>query len=223
MLIVFDLDGTLIDTAPDLVDTLNVILAREGLEPIPFEEARGMIGAGARRLLERGLRRDAGALPGDLIERLYNDFLTYYSQHLADRSRAFPGLELALDALSGAGHQFAVCTNKLESLSVELLKSLNLAQRFTAICGQDTFGMQKPDPDILRRTVARAGGEIENAIVVGDSMTDVATARAAGVPIIAVTFGYADRPPGAFGADALITSFADLPPAVAELARARAG
>ena len=153
MLIVFDLDGTLIDTAPDLVDTLNVILAREGLEPIPFEEARGMIGAGARRLLERGLRRDSGALPGDIIERLYQDFLTYYSQHIADRSRAFPGLELALDALAGAGHQFAVCTNKLESLSVELLKSLNLAQRFNAICGQDTFGMQKPDPDILRRTI----------------------------------------------------------------------
>jgi phosphoglycolate phosphatase len=222
MLIVFDLDGTLIDTAPDLVDTLNVILAREGLEPIPFEQARGMIGAGARRLLERGLRRDAGALPGDIIERLYKDFLAYYAQHMADRSRAFPGLEPALDALAGAGHQFAVCTNKLESLSVELLKALNLAQRFTAICGQDTFGMQKPDPDILRRTIARAG-EIGNAIVVGDSMTDVATARAAGVPIIAVTFGYADRPPGAFGADALIASFADLPPAVAELARARAG
>src|SRR5271165_510438 len=221
MLIVFDLDGTLIDTAPDLVDTLNVILAREGLEPIPFEQARGMIGAGARRLLERGLRRDAAGLPGDMIERLYKDFLTHYAQHMADRSRAFPGLEPALDVLAGAGHQFAVCTNKLESLSVELLKTLNLAQRFSAICGQDTFGMQKPDPDILRRTIARAGGEIGNAIVVGDSMTDVATARAAGVPIIAVTFGYADRPPGAMGADALIGSFSDLPPAVAELARHR--
>jgi phosphoglycolate phosphatase len=219
MLIVFDLDGTLIDTAPDLVDTLNVILAREGLEPIPFEQARGMIGAGARRLLERGLRRDAVGLPGDMIERLYKDFLAHYSQHMADRSRAFPGLEPALDVLAGAGHQFAVCTNKLEALSVELLKTLNLAQRFTAICGQDTFGMQKPDPDILRRTIARAGGEIGDAIVVGDSMTDVATARATGVPIIAVTFGYADRPPGTLGADALIGSFADLPPAIAKLAR----
>jgi phosphoglycolate phosphatase len=142
---------------------------------------------------------------------------------MADRSRAFPGLEPALDALAGEGHQFAVCTNKLERLSVELLKSLNLAQRFTAICGQDTFGMQKPDPDILRRTIARAGGDIGDAIVVGDSITDVTTARAAGVPIIAVTFGYADRSPEELGADALIASLADLPAAVAGLARARVG
>src|SRR5262249_59219772 len=212
-----------VDAAPDLVDTLNVSRSGEGLEPLPFEDARAMIGAGARRLLERGLARDGAGSAGGRLERLYKDFLAYYADHMADRSRAFPGLEPALDELARAGHRFAVCTNKLEWLSVELLKTLNLAQRFAAICGQDTFGMQKPDPDILRRTIARAGGEIGNAIVVGDSMTDVATARAAGVPIIAVTFGYADRPPGAVGADRLIGRFGDLPPAVAELARARGG
>jgi phosphoglycolate phosphatase len=221
MLIVFDLDGTLIDTAPDLVDTLNVILSREGLEPIPFEEARAMIGGGARRLLERGLAHDGEGKAGSRLERLYKDFLAYYADHMADRSRAFPGLEPALDELAGKGHQFAVCTNKLEWLSVELLKTLNLAHRFVAICGQDTFGMQKPDPDILRLTIARAGGDLARTLVVGDSMTDVATARAAGVPIIAVAFGYADRPAAALGADAVIASFGALPPAVAELMRRR--
>jgi phosphoglycolate phosphatase len=221
MLIVFDLDGTLIDTAPDLVDTLNVILSREGLEPLPFEEARAMIGGGARRLLERGLAHDGAGSAGNRLERLYKDFLAYYADHMADRSRAFPGLEPALDELAGQGHQFAVCTNKLEWLSVELLKTLKLAHRFAAICGQDTFGMQKPDPDILRLTIARAGGDLARTLVVGDSMTDVATARAAGVPIIAVAFGYADRPAAALGADAVIASFGSLPPAVAELMRDR--
>jgi phosphoglycolate phosphatase len=222
MLIVFDLDGTLIDTAPDLVDTLNVILAREGFAPVPFAEARAMIGGGARRLLERGLARDDVRPTADEVERLFKDFLAYYVDHMADRSRPFPGLEAALDELARQGHQFAVCTNKLEALSAQLLKTLNLAQRFAAICGQDTFGTLKPNPDILRRTIDRAGGDIRQALVVGDSMTDVATARAAGIPVIAVDFGYADRPASALGADAVVASFAALPPVVAELARAMA-
>jgi phosphoglycolate phosphatase len=223
MLIVFDLDGTLIDTAPDLVDTLNVILAREGLAPVPFAEARAMIGAGARRLLERGLKRDGAATTAEELERLYKDFLAYYTDHMADRSRPFPGLEDALDELAQQGHRFAVCTNKLESLSAQLLKMLNLGHRFAAICGQDTFGTLKPDPDILRRTIARAGGDIAHALVVGDSTTDVATARAAGIPVIAVEFGYSDRPATALGADVVVASFAALPKAVEGLMSARRG
>ena len=167
--------------------------------------------------------RDGAATAADRIERLYKDFLTHYADHMADRSRPFPGLEPALDELAARGHRFAVCTNKLEWLSVQLLQALNLSQRFIAICGQDTFGMQKPDPDILRRTIAQAGGSIGHAVVVGDSTTDVATARAAGVPIIAVAFGYADRPAGALGADAVIASFDALPQTIEDLARARGG
>ena len=106
MLIVFDLDGTLIDTAPDLVDTLNVILAREGLAPVPFAEARSMIGAGARRLLERGLARDGAAPRADELERLYKDFLAYYVNHMADRSRPFPGLEGGARRACAAGVPF---------------------------------------------------------------------------------------------------------------------
>ena len=218
MLIVFDLDGTLIDTAPDLVDTLNVILSREGLEPIPFEDARAMIGAGARRLLERGLVRERAASASGRLERLYKDFLAYYADHMADRSRAFPGLEPALDELARAGHQFAVCTNKLEWLSVELLKTLNLAQRFVAICGQDTFGMQKPDPEILRRTIRRAGGTLQECVMAGDSANDIDTARAAGVPVIAVDFGYTEVPVARLGADHIISEYGELPGAVRALA-----
>jgi phosphoglycolate phosphatase len=217
MLIVFDLDGTLIDTAPDLVDTLNVILAREGFPPVPFPEARSMIGGGARRLLERGLARDGVAPPPSELDRLYKDFLAYYADHMADRSRPFPELIEALDELTRQGHRFAVCTNKLEVLSVQLLRALNLAERFAAICGQDTFGMQKPNPEILKLTIARAGGDMAQALVVGDSMTDVATARAAGIPVIAVEFGYADRPAGALGADAVVANFAALPQAIEDL------
>jgi phosphoglycolate phosphatase len=126
-------------------------------------------------------------------------------------------LEDALDELARRGHWFAVCTNKLEMLSVQLLRALNLAERFAAICGQDTFGIQKPDPAILRLTVARAGGDLAQTLVVGDSTTDVATARAAGIPVIAVEFGYTDRPASTFGADAVVASFAALPQAIEAL------
>jgi phosphoglycolate phosphatase len=123
----------------------------------------------------------------------------------------------ALDALAANGSRFAVCTNKLESLSVLLLTQLGLAHRFAVICGQDTFGVQKPDPEVLRRTIAAAGGTLRNAIMIGDSLTDIRTARAAGVPVIAVDFGYTERPVSELGPDRIISRFAELPSAVAEV------
>lgn len=215
--IVFDLDGTLIDTAPDLIDTLKVILARHGVAPVAFGEARTMIGAGVKPLLQRALASKGLQYPPEQIDALFGEYLEVYSAHIADRSRPFPGLERALDALAAQGCRLAVCTNKLEWLSVKLLKQLGLATRFAAICGQDTFTMRKPDPDMLRLTIARAGGDTGHAVMVGDSMTDVATARAAAVPVIAVDFGYTDTPPTSFGADRLIGHFDALPAAVAEL------
>ena len=215
--VIFDLDGTLIDTAPDLVATLNVIFAREGLAPMALSDARPMIGAGARRLIEQGLALQAAALKPADIDRLYADYLAYYAEHIADHSRPFPGLDAALDALEARGCRFAVCTNKLEWLSVRLLDALNLSGRFAAICGQDTFGVQKPDPEILRRTVLSAGGDLAQAVMVGDSATDIATARAAGMPVIAVDFGYTDVPVTALGPDRVISAFDALPKAVLEL------
>ncbi len=220
-IVVFDLDGTLVDTAPDLIDTLNLILARHDVAPLAFERGRTMIGGGVKPLLVQALAtRDIKLSPHDL-DRLFAEYLELYAAHIADRSRPFPGLEGALDLLAARGWRFAVCTNKLEWLSVRLLDALDLSRRFAAICGQDTFGVQKPDPEILRRTIARAGGDIALAVMVGDSMTDVATARNAGVPVVAVDFGYTETPPHAFGADRLISHFDALPAAVEALARVR--
>jgi phosphoglycolate phosphatase len=216
-LLVFDLDGTLIDTAPDLIDTLNVVFAREGLQPVAYETARNLIGGGARTMIARGIESEGRILEPKKLEQMFDDFITYYSAHVADRSRPFPGLVDALDALAAGGHRFAVCTNKLEGLSVLLLEKLALADRFETICGQDTFGIQKPDPEILRRTISAAGGTAEHAIMIGDSSTDICTARAAGVPVIAVDFGYTDRPVSEFGPDLIISHFAQLPAAVAAI------
>jgi phosphoglycolate phosphatase len=201
--IVFDLDGTLIDTAPDLIDTLNLILTREGLPPVAYDDARSMIGGGARGMIEKAL--NAEGRPGSK----------------ADLSRPFPQLEAALDHLAAEGHRLAVCTNKLEWLSVRLLNTLKLTQHFAAICGQDTFGVMKPDPEMLRQTILRVGGNPARAIMVGDSGTDVRTARAAAVPVIAVDFGYSEVPIATLQPDRLISSFADLASAIGEIERER--
>jgi phosphoglycolate phosphatase len=215
--IVFDLDGTLVDTAPDLVATLNAVLAREGYSPVAYEEARIMIGGGARHMLARALSQQGVAVdPGDL-DRLFADFIPHYAAHIADRSLPFPGLEAALDLMAAQGARFAVCTNKLEQLSVLLLERVGLAGRFAAVCGQDTFGIPKPDPELLRQTIARAGGEVGSAVMIGDSAADVAIARAAGVPVIAVDFGYSDVPAPLLKADRVIGHFDQLPGAVASL------
>jgi phosphoglycolate phosphatase len=216
--IVFDLDGTLIDTAADLIDTLNFVLIQERLPAVPFATARNLIGGGAKRMIERALAAEGRACAPADIDRLYAGFIAHYADHLADRSRPFPKLEVALDELAAAGHRLAVCTNKLEWLSVRLLNVLKLAPRFAAICGPDTFDVHKPDPEIFRRTVRRAGGEPAAAVMVGDSNTDVSTARAAEVPIVAVDFGYSDVPIASLKPDRIISSFADLPPAVTALA-----
>ncbi|HTM75119.1 MAG TPA: HAD family hydrolase [Pseudolabrys sp.] len=215
--IVFDLDGTLVDTAPDLVDTLNVIFAREGFGPLTYEHARNFVGGGARVMIARGFNAQGHVLSPKRLEQLFKEFIAHYSEHLTDRSLPFPGLADALDRMAARGCRFAVCTNKLEALSVRLLGNLGLADRFVAICGQDTFGMQKPDPEILRRTISAANGRLETTVMIGDSVTDIRTARAAGVPVIAVNFGYSERPIAEFGPDRIIGHFSELPRSVAAI------
>jgi phosphoglycolate phosphatase len=215
--IVFDLDGTLVDTAPDLINALNFVLDREGLPPVPLHSARNMIGAGARRLIERGLELEGRSLGLEDVARLTGDFIDYYAAHIADVSRPFEGLEGALDDLSARGYRFAVCTNKLEWLSKLLLDQLGLSSRFSAICGADTFGVSKPDPAILRQTIARAGGEVSSAIMVGDSGPDIGVARRAGIPVIGVEFGYTEVPIADLKPDRLINHMRELPAAVESL------
>ena len=215
--IVFDLDGTLIDTAPDLIHTLNLVLTREGLPEVSYDTARNLIGGGAQVMIQRALAAEGRDATAAEMDRLYTEFIAYYSEHIADRSRPFPELERTLDALAAAGLRLAVCTNKLERLSLRLLEALNLKQHFAAICGPDTFGVQKPDPEIFWQTVGRAGGEPSRAIMIGDSKTDIHTARAARVPVVAVDFGYTEVPIESLQPDRIISSFSELPAAISEL------
>ena len=216
--LIFDLDGTLVETAPDLVATLNIVLAREGIAPVAYEVARNFVGGGARLMLARGIEADGRTVEPARLDKMFTDFIAHYAANVAVHSRPFPGLVDALDLLSARGHRLAVCTNKLEHLSVLLLNELQLTDRFEAICGQDTFGIQKPDPEVLRRTIAAAGGDVRRSIMIGDSETDILTARAAGIPVIAVDFGYSDRPVSEYGPDRLISHFDQLPAEIAGIA-----
>ncbi|HYA06469.1 MAG TPA: HAD-IA family hydrolase [Xanthobacteraceae bacterium] len=171
-------------------------------------------------MIARGIAAEGIVVSPEKLEQLFADFIAHYSEHIADRSQPFPGLTDALDNLEASGCRIAVCTNKLERLSVLLLKQLKLADRFAVICGQDTFGMQKPDPEVLRRTVAAAGGSLTDAIMIGDSATDIRTARAAGIPVIAVDFGYSDRPVSEYGPDRIISHFTQLQSAIAAISPA---
>jgi phosphoglycolate phosphatase len=217
-LLVFDLDGTLIDTAGDLVGTLNEILAGEHIPPLPLATARPMLGAGARALIERGLSAAGRSVPPARLDEMFIAFLARYEAHIADESRPFPGVEAALDKFEAAGWTFAVCTNKLEHPSIHLLTELGLAARFSAICGQNTFAFCKPDPRALLSTIQRAGGDPHSAIMVGDSKTDIVTAQAACVPVIAVDFGYTDRHVSEFAPDRVISHFDQLWDSVESLA-----
>jgi phosphoglycolate phosphatase len=220
--IVFDLDGTLVDTAPDLVATLNIVFARIGLPSVCFAEARNMVGGGARKMIERGLAAEGRALADPALDELVREFIAHYAEHIADRSRPFAGVEAALDELAQAGWPLTVCTNKLEWLARRLLDQLGMTRRFAAICGPDTFGIQKPDPELLRRTIGRVGASPDMAVMVGDSITDIAMARAAAVPVIAVEHGYTETPVAELGPDRVIPDFSELPTAVFELLRSRA-
>jgi phosphoglycolate phosphatase len=221
-LAVFDLDGTLADTALDLVATLNVVLEREGLPPLSIEEGRAVVGAGARALIERGIAVAGREVAPAHLDELHRLFLAYYSEHLCDCTRLFPGVVQALDQLQAAGFRLAVCTSKNEAYSVDVLRGLGIADRFAAVCGRESFPYVKPDPRHLLLTIKQAGGDPARAIMVGDSLTDIATARAAGIPIIAVTFGYSDVPVETLGPDVVIDDFDELLQAVRSLMRVAA-
>jgi phosphoglycolate phosphatase len=215
--LVFDLDGTLAETAGDLMGTLNVILEREALAPLPLARARTLLGAGARALIARGFAEAGRALTPEKLQQLFDGFLAHYNAHIADNSWLYPGVEAALTRCAAAGFELAVCTNKLERSSHLLLQALGIADRFKFVCGQDTFGVAKPDPTPLIETIARVGGVPSRAIMIGDSRTDIDTARAAGVPVIAVDFGYTDVPIGQLRPDRVISHFDELEAAVAAI------
>jgi phosphoglycolate phosphatase len=215
--IVFDLDGTLIDTAPDLMFTLNTVLGEQGLPPLPYEMASSLVGRGARAMLERGFQADGRPLEEPEASRLFDRFIDHYLDHIADESRPFPGVIEALDRLEDAGAALAVCTNKRTDLSLAVLDALGLTSRFAAIVGPDLAPRPKPDASHLLRAIELAGGDPARALMVGDSINDVLAARNAKVPVVLVSFGYTDIPPRDMDADALIDGFDELYDQVARL------
>ncbi|MGD0562903.1 MAG: HAD-IA family hydrolase [Roseiarcus sp.] len=220
--LVFDLDGTLAETAGDLIGALNFVLAREGIAPVPRAAARALLGAGGRALIARGFKLSGRELAPARLDALFADFLVHYNAHIADESWLFPGVEACLSRCAEAGWRLAVCTNKLEHSSHLLLGKLGVADRFAFVCGQDTFGVAKPDPKPLLETIRKVGGDPARAAMVGDSRTDIETARAAGTPVVAVDFGYTDVPVAELAPDRVISHFDALFEAAEELLRERA-
>jgi len=213
-IVLFDLDGTLADTVADLAAALNHALGQLGRPPLSADDVRRMVGHGARTLLRRGLSA-TGAMTEDLVEQAFPLFLDYYGAHIADHTRPFEGVDVALEALDAQGVRLAICTNKPEALTHRLIKMLGWEGRFGGIVGGDTLPQRKPDPAPVHEAIARAGGG--RAAFVGDSISDTDAARAAGIPCVALTFGFSDRPADQLGATVLVDHYDQLLPALERL------
>jgi phosphoglycolate phosphatase len=209
-IIVFDLDGTLIDTAPDLLDSLNHCLGAGGVAHTDTAGFRQHVGHGGRVMIERAYTAQQKALAVEEHDRLLALFLDHYGANIPGKSRPYPGVPAALDRFERAGFKLAICTNKTEAFSRKLIGALGMTHYFAAICGADTFAFRKPDPRHLVETIAKAGGERDRAVMVGDSRTDIDTAKAAGIPVVAVDFGYTDRHVREFEPSVVISHFDEL-------------
>lgn len=207
--IVFDLDGTLVDSAPDLLRALNETLDLEGLPNVKLSVVRTMVGQGARILIERAAALSSVTFSGERVDQLTRAFIDFYRADIARESQPFPGVFDALDGLAALGAKLAVCTNKRTDLSIQLLAALGFGERFSAIVGADAVADRKPHPDHFRAAVTRSGGTVRRSLMVGDTAADVAAARGAGAPVAVVAFGYSD---GAdrLGADALLHRYSEL-------------
>lgn len=215
-IIVFDLDGTLIDTAPDLLDSLNHCLRSAQVPEVAPGEIRRFVGQGSRVMIERAFAAHGKPLADGQLDALQERFLAHYTAGMPGKSRPYPGVLDAIARFHAAGFTTAVCTNKLEHLSRQLLEALDIAKLFESICGADTFDHRKPDPRHLLETIALAGGDRDRAVMIGDSRTDIDTAKAAGIPVVAVDFGYTDRPVHLFEPSRVISHFDELTVDLAE-------
>jgi phosphoglycolate phosphatase len=215
--IAFDLDGTLVDTAPDLIGTLNHLLFEQGLTPVPVSAVRWLVGGGARVMLERGFAEAGRPFADGAPQALVDRFHALYYARIADESRPFPGVADTLDQLRAEGARLIVCTNKRTDLSCRLLEIVGLIDRFVEVVGADRVSAKKPDAAHLVEALAIAGGTRGRAVMVGDSSNDVGSARGAGVPVVAVSWGYTATPAAELGADAVIDRFAELPPVARDL------
>jgi phosphoglycolate phosphatase len=212
--LVFDLDGTLVDTAPDLAAATNHVMAALGLAPVDALEIRPYVGHGALVMIERAAATHGRKLSARELHTMFELFLAHYAANIAATSRPYPGAVAALGRARTAGSRLAVCTNKIERHARRLLDALGLLDRFAAVLGRDSTDAFKPDPRHLTVAIERAGGSVDRAVMIGDSETDIRTAKAAGVPVVAVSFGYSVEPVASFSPDAVIDHFDDLDAAI---------
>ena len=208
--VIFDLDGTLLDTAPDLASALNTLLEEEGCQSLPLSLVRAMVGRGAVHMIKQGLAQAGLPIEGTLPEHMRSRFLDHYRNRYIEQTVPFPGAVKALIQLKEMGHPLAVCTNKSHEMSVSILDGLKLSHFFAGIIGGDSLAQAKPDPAPIHAAIKLTGGAKNTAVVVGDSITDILAARAAGVPAVAVSFGYTEIAPHDLGADAVIDHFDEL-------------
>jgi phosphoglycolate phosphatase len=217
--VVFDLDGTLIDTAPDLIGATNHALQDAGFAPVDAQFIRPVISFGARAMIAAGIRHQGYEVVESELDATFETMIAFYSRNIAVQSRPFPGLIDVLDALQAGGHTIAICTNKREDMARQLIEELGLTAYFKVITGRDTFPVCKPHPEHLLNTIRRAEGLANRSVMVGDSTTDYETAKAANVPIIGVTFGYTDVPVAELDCEAVISDYRDFLPALYAIIR----
>lgn len=215
--VIFDLDGTLVDTAPDLVGALNDLLAALGLPPVTIAQGRAASGRGGRSLIQVGHELAGIALTEDQITALYPRYLEHYAARYAVDSALYPGVAELLDHLEAEGWRLGICTNKPERFAEGLMKSLGMRTRFGALLGADSLPVRKPDPRHLIETLERLGVEPDRGILLGDTETDLKTARAAGIPVALASFGYAPLPVAHYAPDAVYDDYAETPAMIARL------
>ncbi len=209
-ILVFDLDGTLVDTAPDLIDSINAVLGHEGVAAIDPQELISHVSLGGKAMIAHAFAAQGKPVTEEQIEMLFMRFLDHYTDNMPGNSLPYPGVMEAIGQFSDRGYMHAICTNKLEHSAKRLIGALGIEDVFRAICGQDTFAFKKPDPRHLTETIAMAGGDATRAVMLGDSETDIRTAQAAGIPVIAVDFGYTPVHVRAFAPDAIISHYSEL-------------
>ena len=213
-MIVFDLDGTLVETAPDLHRATNEIMRLEGLNEVDLERTRAFVGHGARALIKRGAELSNTEFSDDKLDKLTKQFIDIYQTDIAAQSYLFENVQEVMDQLEAAGAKFCVCTNKKTHLAVKLLETLNIAHRFQSIVGADSVTYKKPHQQHYTQAVEEAGGNLAKSIMIGDSISDVGAARNAGAPVVIVSFGYTDIAPKDLGPDAIIDNYSELPDAL---------
>ncbi len=219
--IVFDLDGTLIDSALDVGLAVSRVLKDEGLPELDGATARSLMGEGGKVMIQRAFAKAGRALDDKALNALTRRFIGYYKDNPIAHTMPYPGVPQTLAALRDAGARMAVCTNKFEAPARQILQALELMPFLDDVAGADTFDVRKPDGGHITQLVARMNADLRHAVMVGDSMHDVHAARHAGIPVVAVAWGYTVQEPATFGADRLIERFADLPQALADLAEQR--